>query len=233
MSTTLYPKSQPQFVMWLDNLARKLALDPGAYGATEAQSARVSAANAALQSAYAIAVQPATRTQSAVAGKDFALAVARREAKNIADIVRASPTITPSELAELGIPPRATRTRSEPPAEMVRLGIVSTGPHSVRVRLYDGLSLRPKCDGAIGCVLMSYVGETPPAKLSAWSLAGLTSKSTFEVEFPSDLPPGSKVWITARFVNRKLQQGPPAEPPVQLRLAGHLGSAMAEMKLAA
>ena len=235
MSNTLYPKRQPEFATWLDHLATALAGDPESYGATAAQSDRLAAANVAFQAAWAVASDPATRTRSAVAGKDTALQLARREAKNIADIIRAAPTVTPGQLADLGFPQRGERARSKPPESLARLRLLSTGPNSVRVRVFasDSAQPHPKPVGAIGCVVMIHIGETAPTDYNTWSLAAMTSKSVCEIVLPAAIEPGSKVWIVARFVNRKLEQGPPTEPPMQIRVAGHLCAERAPVKLAA
>lgn len=228
MANALYPVHQAEFATWLDNLATTVASDPAAWGATQAQSDLMSSVNASFQAAYTLAITPETRTKPSVAGKKTALKFAKREAKNFADIIRASPTISDPQLADLGIARRANRSPTPPPTAMAKLAVLSTGPNSVRVRVYgDGSLRRGKPESAIGCVAMSYIGEEAPTDPRQWTLEGTTSKSTFDVVLPADIAPGSLVWIAAYFVNRKLEKGPTTYPPTQIRVAGRVNVAQA------
>jgi hypothetical protein len=65
-----------------------------------------------------------------------------------------------------------------------------------------------------GAVIFSYIGARPPAPedSESWRFEGLTSRRQFSIHLPSSTPPGTTVWITARWFNRRKQLGPAAQP---------------------
>lgn len=234
MSGTLYPKPQALFATWLDTLATAVASDPAAAGVTQAQADRLSDANARFQPAFLAAITPSTRTPPAISEKRMLLAEAKREAKNIADIIRAAPEMTDDRLTAYGIPPRGKRAVAKPPTEGVRVFLISAGASDLCLGLAEqGSSNRRIPASAIGAVVLFHVGEDPPATTNEWNIGALTSKSKVTLRLPGTIAPGSMVWVTAYFVNRKLERGPTAATALQVRVAGHIGTPVKSMKLAA
>lgn len=234
--TKLYPSRQAEFAAWLDQLATGVAASPAAVGVSVAQAALMTATNVSFQAAYATATAAETRTHAAILAKNVAMKNGKRESKKLADIVRAFPSITPSQLALLGIPVPAERRPVPAPDEMALVEVTSTGPNSLTVRIHGGEALRRgKPEGSTGCVVMSYIGAEAPTDVRLWTLEGTTSKNVFEVTYPADIEPGSYIWLAAAFVNAKLEQGPLTYPPVQIRLAGRVNATSGEsaVKLAA
>lgn len=236
MSAKLFPSKQAEFADWLENLATKVAAAPAAVGVSVAQAALLTDSNTAFQAAFTAAIEPSTRTRSAILAKAVAMKDSKRTAKQIADIVRAYPSITPSLLTDLGIPVPGQRQPVPPPSAMAQVLVESTGPSSVKVRIVgSGTPRRGKPAGSAGCIVMSYVGPTAPDDSRLWTMEGATSKTVFEVNLPENIAPGSFVWLAASFVNSKLEPGPMTYPPVKLRVAGRVTSASEEnaIKLAA
>jgi hypothetical protein len=52
----------------------------------------------------------------------------------------------------------------------------------------------------------------PPARESELVPEGESTRTDFEVEFPSTVPAGTKVWLTAFWKNPRLMSGPPCAP---------------------
>ena len=105
---------------------------------------------------------------------------------------------------------------------------MSTVGNSATIRLLDSRDTNPprKNPNLLwGATVFSHVGETAPTTENDWTYEGNTSKTTLTVQFPQALPPGTKVWFTAVWYNRKAETGPPAAA-VTCNLPG--GAAMAK-----
>jgi hypothetical protein len=72
--------------------------------------------------------------------------------------------------------------------------------------------------------IYSFVGATPPSDPSEFKFEGTTTRTTFDVVFPSSLPGGAQVWLSACWANPRTQSGPSC-PAVNAYLQG--GSAAA------
>ena len=100
-----------------------------------------------------------------------------------------------------------------PPAEMPVIDIVSVVGWTMRLRLHNGDSTRRrKPAGVQGAYVFTYTGETPPTDVNAWKFEGSTSKTETKIIFPTTLAVGTKIWLTAAWVNAKLQTGPATVP---------------------
>jgi hypothetical protein len=66
---------------------------------------------------------------------------------------------------------------------------------------------RAKAAGAIGAEVFSFVGDTPPADLAGWRPEGVVTRTDFNVVFGSSAADGKKVWIIARWFNRRGEEG--------------------------
>src|SRR5690348_2383037 len=137
MPLNFYLQPEPQAVAGAAAFASAMSASPESYGLSPELAASFGAINAALQSAYAAAREPATRTVPAVAGKNLALRAMRQSAMNVSAIIRATPTVSDAQLIGLGLLPRSVRKSVAAPDK----------PPVVRVRAVTGrlvsLHVRP------------------------------------------------------------------------------------------
>ena len=157
----------------------------------------------------------ATRTPEVITARDLARADLTDETRTLVDVIQAWPAMTDDKRRRLGITvPKRDRTPIGPPTEVPRLDVDSVDGHRVTVRLHGDDGSRRKPAGVQGANLYSFVGDVPPQDVALWKAEGATSRSEVVVEFPLAVAPGSRVWLTATFVNAKFQSGL-ACPPVQ------------------
>ncbi len=210
------PTRESDLVSWAANFATKISATPTAFGLTAGQATAFSALNTTWASAYTTATEHGTNSSAAIIAKNTAkqnLLNGGNGARQLVAIVRAFPTILKSQLADLGIRPRDVSPTPVPPPEFApQLSIVSVAGRTVKIRLRDqeNIDRRGKPSGVQGASVMTFVGATPPADPLEWSLMTNTSKTVIDLEFPSTVPAGSLVWITAFWFNARKQSGPAA-----------------------
>jgi len=226
MARNFYFGKDADIVAGSANFSTLITANPTTFGLVAAQATAFAALNTTLQSAYAAAINPSTRTPVTVAAKDQAIANMRGNATMLAKIISSTASVTNAQLVSLGLLPRPARTPVPAPADAPVIDIVSVSGNTVKIRLHaaDDSTKRGKPDGVDGAVVFSFVGASAPTDESAWTNEGITSKTVVDVAFPSTVAGGSKVWFTAFWFNARKQNGPAANP-VSTNVAG--GSAMA------
>jgi hypothetical protein len=139
----------------------------------------------------------------------------------------ATPTLTDAQRSELGLSPRDVEPSPIPvPAHSPILAISSISGNLVSGRLSDATDSanRGRPLGVHDAIIYTAIGDTPPASLLAWNIQGTTTRVKFSVQFPTELAPGTKVFVTAAWRNPVGEAGPVAQP-VPLNLAGGLPQA--------
>jgi hypothetical protein len=234
------PNADVALLEWSANFAARLSESGESYGISPAQAADYAAKNAAYAAAFYTAAGPSTGTRTAVVAKNQARAALRAAARQLALIVKGQPSVTDAQRVELGLAPRPAG-RPAPigrPAAAPSLQVDAVTGRTVRLRLLDPDSTRRgKPAGVLGAVLFSYAAPPapprptpdgpPPTDLRDWRFEGHTTRTILDLAFPADLPPGTQVWLTARWLSPRLQGGPAANP-----VSTHLGGGVA-MRLAA
>lgn len=216
------PTREANLVNWSANFNARITAGPATYNLTAPQAAAYNSAHASFVAAYTAATEPSTRTIAAVAAKNVAKANVVALARQYARIIQAAPAVTARQKIDVGLPVHDTgHSPSTAPASAPNLAVLAVFNRTARVRLTDSLSpsRRGKPDGVIGAAVFSYVGATPPASLDDWKAEGNTSRTSVDVVFPTELPPGAQVWLTARWLGPRFQSGP-ACVPVTAHLPG-------------
>ena len=222
------PRTDAKFLNWSANFGDLIAADAAGYGLSDKQAADFNALLTAFRASYAKAVEPGTKTTVAVAQKNADRDALRLAARRLVSIIDGQANVTDAQRVALGIVVRdASPTPVPRPSNPPLIEVQQTVGNSVTIRLLDSrdTSRRGKPAAAIGATVFSFVGDVAPAEENGWTFEGNTSKTTLTVQFAQLLPPGTKVWFTAIWYNRKAQSGPPAAP-VTCNLPG--GSAMAK-----
>jgi hypothetical protein len=187
---------------------------PGAYGISIEQSEQLNVLFLAFDEAYRLSSAPTTRTSSVVFQKNQTRDFLRAYLRILVRIIRANPAVTEEQQLNLGLSrldPTATPIDRPPEAPVMQ--IVSVVGRTVRVKLRAaGTDRRGKADGAAAAEVISYTGAEPPGDPRAWTKAGESTRSIFDVRFPPSTPAGAQVWISSYWKNPRMQAGPPCAP---------------------
>jgi hypothetical protein len=105
-------------------------------------------------------------------------------------------------------------TLNPPPTTEPVLTVISVNGRTVRSRIADELTPNQKAKpaGVSEYEVFTFVGETAPTDLSSWSYQGQGTRNVFDVTMPNSVASGAKVWIVARWCNRRGQPGPQSQP---------------------
>lgn len=208
-----YDKPDAELATGSATFSALLTGQPGTYNVSAPQAASYAALDAVLQTSYAAAIDPATRTSAAIAGKNTARTAVVRSARGLAKLIKSSTTVTNEQLIALGLTPRSSPVPAPIPTTAPILEVEKVTGSSVLFRVHDSASSRrSKPAGVTGCMVYSYVGQTVPSDINAWTFGGLSTRNKITLPFPSDLPAFSRVWLTALWVNGRGETGPACTP---------------------
>jgi hypothetical protein len=226
MAKSFLPAKDAELLAWSSNFSTRISATPTAFGLTAPQATAYAALHTAFADALATATEPSTRTRGAIAAKDAARTPLKADARELARIVNAFPSITNQQRIDLGLTPRSgTVTPINPPTESPVTEVVSAIGRTLKVKLRSvGSDRRAKPAGVHGASLFSFVGDEAPAEISQWKFEGSTTRTIFDVEFPGTVAAGSQVWLTAFWFNPRSQSGP-ACTPISAYIAGGVGVA--------
>jgi hypothetical protein len=199
-----------------------IASDFASLGLTSAQQLAFNALNTTLQAAWLVSEAPATRTSITIGERDIALSAVIKMAIDLANIIYATPTVTDPQLEALALAPRPGHT----PSQLIDV------PPEVKVVKVQGRqfllsvrgSARGKLPAAVGALVYSFVGDTPPAGVDGWVCEGPITKSTALISFGDDVPVAAKVFFAAQWFNTK-GVGPGCSPvPAVIAADGSLAA---------
>ncbi|MGB7159890.1 MAG: hypothetical protein WBD40_17620 [Tepidisphaeraceae bacterium] len=217
------PDTDAGLLAWSSNFLELITATPTAFGLVAADATAYGLVHTSYATALA-ACEPGVRNRTAVAAKNSARAALRNSARFLAKRVEGMASVTDAQKIELGLNVRAQPVSAPPPAIAPDLDVMSVIANLVKVRIHDATTtLRRKPAGVLGANVFSYVGPTPPAETSAWKFEGGTTRTTIDIAFDAELAPGTKVWITAQWFNRKAITGPACSPAgAVLQFGGNL-----------
>ena len=160
------------------------------------------------------------RTMTIVAGKDSKRSQLIDATRSLAATVRNHPSVTDAQLVALGLRPKTKVRRIIPtPSDSPIVKLKAIDGRRIAVRLTDTnrptSRARPR-DVALATIFTS-IGGHEPSDASAWRWAASSSKTTIELTMNESAAPGTRVWVTACWQNRKADQGP-LSAPVSVRL---------------
>lgn len=226
------PSRESELVTWSGVFDQKITAAPGDFGLDAAQAAAYNVLHSAWISAYNAANDNGTRTPASIQTKNTAKEALIRGPGGIRELVKilqAYPGMTNTLRAEISV----TIPDDEPspvprPTHAPEIDLDAPIMRRVRITLHNEkvFGRRGKPDGVSGALVFTYVGVSPPSPTDTglWQLAANITKPTTEIQFPSSVPTGSTVWITAYWYNPKGESGPSA-PAVYTILPGTLAEA--------
>ncbi|MFT3786330.1 MAG: hypothetical protein QM770_09200 [Tepidisphaeraceae bacterium] len=213
------PRRDAELRTWSTAFRDQIVADPNAYGLTSAQAAHYASLHDAFEQCLSDAVGGATRGPRTVMLKDEARAALESAARGLGRIIRATPGVTDPQRVALGLsqaqPQPTPVVRVDDFAPIVR--VTSTHGRTISIRLDDPThpSRKGKPRGVVGAAIFAWTGHTLPKTTSAWRFVCNTTRPTCDITFDASHTPGTKVWLTARWLDSQLQPGMPAAPVMQ------------------
>lgn len=209
------PRRDRDLVTWTGNFALKIAADPASLGLTEAQAAAYGQQQAAFAAAYRQAIEPSTRGLMTVRRKDDARKAITATTRELGRVIRAQPGVTGVTVVQLlslglrgaGGKPVGAETGEADAAARAPWVTVSAPGRRVTVRLRGDADRRARPSGAVGAAVYWYAGEEYPETMRGWQLAGNTTRPELSFTLPLGVEPGTKVWVCAAWLDRRLRPG--------------------------
>jgi len=141
-------------------------------------------------------------------------------ARYVVASINTNPLVDDQQRMTLGLSLRKKRAKRHVPESAPGVSVLSRDGTRVTYRLHNrdtsGSRARPATSD--GATIFTFVGEQPPADLRNWTGNGNVGRPKFEVTFPVDLPPGTAVWLCARWYN--VHGAGPVSSPMQTFIAG-------------
>ncbi|MEM1445096.1 MAG: hypothetical protein AAGF84_03515 [Planctomycetota bacterium] len=209
------PSEEGKLRDWFVNFLGKLSAGlPADYGLSDDEASDFADAANVFTAAYAVAIDPATRTKLTIQAKNTAKDAAVEQARRTVAIVQAWPEMTDVKRDDLQITIRdTTPTPIGVPSEAPELSVESVQGRLLNLRLREpGSTRRAKPGGVAQAWLYLYVGETEPTDFGVFKFEGTTSRTDPQVVVDADVPAGSRVWLSACWANGKGQPGPACAP---------------------
>jgi hypothetical protein len=207
------PNQDAVLLAWSRHFAKMISVSPESWGLSGAQAAEFSGLADDFAASLALC-EPGVRNKASVRGKNDKRTALKERARSLALIVKGQPQVTDAQRNELGLAPRVSASAAIPrPASAPSVWVESVRGSIVSVQLFDAnVVRRGRPPQVAGAILLTYVGDQPPATDGAWSFFDTTSETSVEIRFPASTPPGAKVWIQAAWMNPTMQKGPRSEP---------------------
>lgn len=214
------PTREAELALWSTNYNNLIAVNFASYGLTLQMSQDYTTKHDDFIALLQVASDGSTATPSAIVNKNIAKRELIAEARKLARIIQANPAVTDGQRSDLGLTVRDVDPTPVPAPQFAPvMDVVSRSGWNVTVRVHDSQSDALKPAGVLGVTVFSYVGETAPVNIGDWKYHGMQTRTTVSVEFPTELAPGTKVWLTAFWYNRRGESGP-GSPPMSALIAG-------------
>jgi hypothetical protein len=210
------PGSDVAFHAWQGNLMSKVVAGATAWLIPAAIVTALQALQTDWETAYDIAGRPATRTSVAVAAKQWARKAYEAALRSlIRSYLTYNPLVSDGDRERLVIPiHKTTRTRIQPPTELVELLVrplagsrveVTFFPINVNTTAREHHEAKPY--GVRGVELAWAILPAPPKSMSDLVHSTFDTRSPYIFQF--DLPEaGRTLYVAARWENTRGQKGP-------------------------
>jgi hypothetical protein len=166
--------------------------------------------------AYNAAKADGSRSKALVMAKNDAKAALLFFARELYAFIQSSQSVTNENKTLIGVRVRDSEPSPVPPPALAPLvTLVTVIGRVARYKLADATAptSRRKPLNAEGATILSFVGATPPpSNDSGWKIEGQTGRTTFTVEFPNSVAPGTACWVTVLWYNRRGEYSPACAP---------------------
>lgn len=218
MSTPYIPPRDVDLVTWADNFSALITASPSTYGLDAGDASTIAGLVATWDAAYALAVNPSTRTPVTIADKNTAKLAMLPVVRAYASQIRLNPGVANADKTALGLNlPNNSPAPIPAPATMPVITVVQNQPLRTLLKFRDELASptsRAKAPNSIGLELRALVSTTPGTDPDAAPYVGTFTKVPFFLDWdPTDA--GKVVTFWGRWINRagtiginKAQVGP-------------------------
>lgn len=186
MAIPYIPPADALYLSWLTNFATLIAANPAAYGLVAGDAASITAQDVSYSTAYAVAIDPPTRTAPTVAAKDAARAVSEAVVRPYAINIRNNAGISNQAKLDVGVTvPDLTPTPVPAPATAPVLMLVMAQILQHQLQFRDALTplLKMKPMNVIGCQIYRAIGTVAAVDPSQASYFAVATKTPFLIPF--------------------------------------------------
>lgn len=187
---------------------------PTTYALTAAQLTLLGTKLSTFQAAWDVCQNPGTRTEVATEEKNAAKADLISYLRSLVRICQNAPTTTNAMRTALAIPLRDTIVSPIGiPGFAPELTVRKVWGHQISCRIESPEGdTRTWPPGVYGAQIYTLVAPAASSDTTQYVPQGLVTRTNFIIEMPAEVPAGSKVWITAAFVNPRGLSGVACTP---------------------
>jgi len=202
------PSREAELLTWSTNFNNQVQADSAGVGLSAEQATALNTAQTAFASAYDTAHDPITRSPLNIQLKNEKKAALIALVRQDVAIIQAFPGTTDAQRTALGITVRDnTPTPAPIPATSPVVTVAAVEGRLFNLELREvGSERRGKPAGVKCAWIYTYVGEDLPT-FEQMTFRGSTGKTDTKIVLPADTPVGSKVWISACWVNTAEKPG--------------------------
>jgi hypothetical protein len=204
------PNKEADLVNWANNFSTLITAAPSTYGLVSGDAVAIAAVVDAYDAAYALAIDPPTRTKPTVAAKDAARQAMLDVVRGYAIQIRNNAGVTNEDKADLGLTlPDPTPTPVPPPNTSPILSIPFATPLQLTLRFADQNTpdKRAKPPQITGLEVRAVASATVVADPAAIPFYGIATRQPFALNFDSS-DAGKQAYVAGRWLNSKGQAGP-------------------------
>ncbi len=226
MPRDFFPRPNGQAVAYTARFSSKLNADPLLYEVSPQYAADYAALQLAFAQLYHATSDPGMARPIDREARREARAALEAKTRSIAGCIRVAPGIPPEAKIAIGVKLKRPPRRISRPATAPIMIIRSVVGRTVTVDLCDAENTRRRRPAGVnGSMIYLHVGDDLPTGDQRWKLARQASPTRVQIAFPSDVAPGTKVWLYAQWMNPRHQPGPPGAP-----VYAHLGHGLGRLR---
>jgi hypothetical protein len=210
MAAPYIPPTDAALQTWADNFSTLITAAPATYGLVAGDAVAIAAVVNAYSAAYAIAIDPPTRTKPSVAAKDAARQAMLDVVRGYAIQIRNNAGVTNEDKADLGLTlPDPTPTPVPPPATSPVLSVLGATPLQLTLRFTDQTTptSRAKPENVTGLELHAVASATVISDPAVIPYAKIATRNPVALDFDA-ADVGKQAYIAGRWLNRKGEPGP-------------------------
>lgn len=225
MSKDFIPRTDDGLKAFAAPFSAKVTATPVAFGVTAAIATVLATKYSAFSDALALAQDPLTRGGSVIQSKDTKRDDLVSYIRQVARQIQGTMTVTDQQRYDLGLTVKAPPAPVPPPSMSPGILVDDVVGRIVKLRFIDpqNPSHRGRPAGVHSTSVFSFVGAEAPADPSAFKFEGTVNGMETQVEFPTSVAPGAKVWFTAFFSNPRSESGLACAPvSTNLQFGGNM-----------
>jgi hypothetical protein len=215
MASTFPPRREAELVSFTGQFKTKIAAQATSLGLVASQATQYGTYSDQFVADWNLYQDPATRTKPNLEAKSASKAQLIAYLRELVRIIQNHPGVTNEMRADLQLPLRGNGPIPAPvPSLIPKVEVSSVYGSNVTLKITDPTDDRRALpQGVQGIQLFTATGETAPPPGGGWTAQGVVTRRKIVVQFPADsTPPGTKVWFSALYFNRRGMTGLASTP---------------------